>query len=75
MEAPTQPSPEGADEMNKELIAPAAAIAVEVLAQTKHAYGEVTDEVIASAFETAYQGLAKGIARIRASEPKSTLFV
>lgn len=56
--------------MNTELIAPAAAITVEVLAQTKHAYGELTEEVIASAFEQAYRGLEAGVDRIQKEDSR-----
>ncbi|WP_280191166.1 hypothetical protein [Delftia sp. PS-11] len=55
--------------MNEELIAPAAVIAAEVLRQTQPIYGEITEEVIASAFAQAYRGLLAGVKEAKKSHP------
>jgi hypothetical protein len=67
----TQPSLERTD-MRNDLITGAAAIAAEVLRQTQPKYGEITEDVIASAFETAYCGLEAGILRVMDREVRES---
>jgi len=56
--------------MDKDLLQPAATIAVELLRHAKTSDGNLSDEVIASAFEQAYQALQQGIQRIDAEEQR-----
>ncbi len=58
--------------MRNDLITGAAAIAAEVLRQTQPKYSEITEEVIASAFETAYCGLEAGILRVMDREVRES---
>ncbi|WP_310637275.1 hypothetical protein [Delftia acidovorans] len=55
--------------MKEELIAPAAVVTAEVLRQTQPIYGEITEEVIASAFAQAYRGLLAGVAEVKKDDP------
>lgn len=59
--------------MDKELIAPAAAITVEVLRQTQAKYGDIDEAVIASAFAAAYRGLRDGVKEVRKDDPPPTV--
>jgi hypothetical protein len=54
--------------MDKDLLQPAATITVELLRRAKTSDGNLSDDVIASAFEQAYQALQQGIQRIDAEE-------
>lgn len=67
----TQPSRERAD-MRNDLITGAAAIAAEVLRQTQPQHGEITEDIIATAFETAYCGLEAGILRVMDREVRES---
>jgi hypothetical protein len=58
--------------MRNDLVTGAAAIAAEVLRQTQPKYGEISEEVIAAAFETAYCGLEAGINRVLEREVRES---
>ena len=55
--------------MDKDLISPTAAIAVELLRQVGHKHSEITEEVIASAFAQAYRGLLAGMEEAQNAPP------
>ena len=67
----TQPLPERAD-MRNDLITGAAAITAEVLRQTQGKYDEITEDLIATAFEKAYCGLEAGILRVTEREVRES---
>jgi hypothetical protein len=55
--------------MSPALIQAAATISVELLRRAKTSNGELSEDVIASAFETAAHGVAEGIARLNKRPP------
>ncbi|MFZ4289364.1 hypothetical protein [Variovorax sp. HJSM1_2] len=58
--------------MRHDLITGAAAITAEVLRQTQGKYDEITEELIAAAFEKAYCGLEAGILRVTDREVRES---
>jgi hypothetical protein len=59
--------------LKDDLLNAAAIVTVEVLRQTQETYGEITEGIIASAFEQAYRGIEEGMLRISAQRVNNRL--
>jgi hypothetical protein len=55
--------------MDKDLLQPAATIAAQILSRVTTSDGQMTDDVIAAAFEQAYRGLELARRRLHAKAP------